>query len=213
MSRLRPVLRTVLVVSALTAALLLAALALGAVVDRPLAYFTRDPSATLGAPLYVGLLSHVGVLVWWSCAVVCALAWALRRRDDERRSTALFAAAGITAYLALDDLFQIHEVVFPDMIGISQLAVIAAYALALAAYVAFFRRFVRESDWPLLALAVAFFAASVALDTLGDAVGWKNHLLEDGAKLFGIVAWSAYFVRIGVATIAGVPFTPRASRG
>ncbi len=60
-----------------------------------------------------------------------------------------------------------------------------------------FRRFLRETTPSLLAAACALFAVSLVADER-----WAgNHLLEDGSKFLGIVAWSTYFILASAAQL------------
>lgn len=166
--------------------------------DRSFGYFSGDPAATLGAHPFVGLLSHVGVLIAWGTAVACLLAAAyLPRARDSRHVSPLLAAGLAIAYLALDDLFQLHEEVFPKM-GVDQVAVLSAYAVVTILYLWWYRDFFREHEWPLLAITLVALGASVALDQFGEAMLGRNHnrFFEESFKLFGLALLGTYFIRL-----------------
>jgi len=63
-----------------------------------------------------------------------------------------------------------------------------------------FRSFLRTTDLPLLWAACALFAVSL----LADRFWPGQHLLEDGAKFLGIVAWSTYFVGSAVGHLRSI---------
>ena len=185
------------------AALLIAALAVAARTgDRPFGFFSREPSEFLGAPYSIGFLFHVGVLVWWTSAVVCLFAGAvLARRGGLPAAAPLVAAGLLSAIFSLDDLFRIHEDFLLSKVGIPKAATYGAYGLVFGLWVISFRHLIRRTEWLLLALALALFVVSLALDRA--FVDNQRHLLEDGAKFLGIVTWTLYFVRLSYRLALG----------
>ncbi len=178
--------------------------------DVPLRLFFIDPVSEFSAPMYVGLVSNFGVVLWGSAASVCLFgAWLLRQKPDARPQAMFLAASGlISALLMFDDLYLLHEEVFPERLHIPQPLVLTAYGVLLVVNFVRFRRMVLESDFALLLLASGFFAASVAVDLFvtpeefflfDDFSG--RHLVEDGLKLLGIVGWTAYFWRLSTQTV------------
>jgi hypothetical protein len=174
----------------------------------PLGHLTRDAQAVAVETGRVravhGALSNVGVVIWVlsaGAALGCAAA-VLAAGGARRRAAFLAAGAAIGLALAIDDLFMIHEGGRMEALGGEVLA-FAVAAAAAAAYVAVFRREIRESPCPgLLALAFAFFAASLAVDLLGPgavAPEAVHPAVEDGAKLLGIFAWAGFHAAASVA--------------
>jgi hypothetical protein len=180
---------------------LLAVVAVGADrTGRSVSFFTRDPLAELHAPLYTGVVSTVGALVWWSGGVV-ALAAALALGSRRPAFAPLLALAALTLALAFDDLFLVHEEVLPDIVGIPEKAVYAAYALAGAAFVVVFRPFLAKPPrLPALAAAVLLLGLSIFFDVVAPG----RHLLEDGAKLLGIVAWTIFAAGVSLDELAAL---------
>jgi hypothetical protein len=201
---------TAALVAAACGVLLVFVALLAAATDRPFAYFSRDPASTLDASAYVGVISHVGVLLAWGAAAAALLAGAFVARARGRPDALpLFAVGAATGYLALDDLFLLHENVYPEL-GIRQEVVLVAYGLAAIAFLWWYRELFRAHEWPLLALAVVLLGASLALDLrLGDV-----HWLEDGLKLVGLALWAAYVVRLGSRMLADAyPLVPAGPDG
>ena len=194
-------LRALALLYAATAALLgLAALAAQAA-GKPLGYLTREPVEAVsqsgeicsGAECsYAGLVSNVGVLIGCAGAVTCFLvAWILRSSGARGENVLFITALGaLTSTLVLDDLFMLHEYVVPELVGGGEKVVLLAYLVAGAAFLARFRRALAATHAVMLFAAGGLFAASVAADKLLDHV----HLVEDGAKLFGLVTLTAYLV-------------------
>ena len=179
-----------------------------AVSGHPFSYFSRDAAATLEAHPAVGMLFYSGILVLWTAAVSCLLvALHLSRRLTGSLTPLLLAGLGI-AYLAVDDLFQLHESVLPKL-GVSQDVVLATYALIALGYLLRYRDFFRGHEWPLLAIACAVLAASVAVDQFGSSIiaGDRERFVEEGFKLFGYALLATYFVRLALRLLDVTPAT------
>ncbi|HVR28074.1 MAG TPA: hypothetical protein VMS86_00955 [Thermoanaerobaculia bacterium] len=164
----------------------------------PTENFLRDPAAITGAPPYVGLFSNVGVLLWAAAATICLFVAVLVGRSSGARLAFWWYAGVLTLALLIDDLFLFHEVVFPYHLHVPEPLVYAAYGLATAGFLALFHRRILGTDAVLLGLALAWFAASLAVDHWGHL--WLPRgffLVEDGLKLLGIVSWLLYFARTG----------------
>ena len=94
----------------------------------PIKLLLRDANAeahdpTLGLLFFQGAFSNVGILLWWTAAIVSAFTYfllriVLRTRATTRLSkTFLLYMALFTGVLVLDDLFMLHEEVFPVRLG------------------------------------------------------------------------------------------------
>lgn len=188
-----------------TAVGLLGLVVVNVVADVPLRVFFTDPVTEFSAPMYVGLISNFGVVLWGSAASVCLFAAWLQRTDPDRREHSEFlAVAGlVSTVLLFDDLYLLHEEIIPERLHIPQPAVLAAYVFMVAWFLVRYRRLIEETDFVLLVLAGVFFAGSVLVDVLfpegellivGDLPG--RDLVEDGPKLLGIVAWTIYMWRV-----------------
>lgn len=188
--------------------LMLAAIALQSAV--PVAFLTKDPLAvaelTKGdcCSVYYGILSNVGILLWCSTAAItlfaCALALSTR---TVRSDIAFFAAAGLfTGWLMLDDFFLVHEDVFPAF-GISQAVTYGIYAsLALVYFFASLLSSVVIRP-RLLFVALFFLGLSTSLDVVLHSESRTHILLEDGAKILGIAAWTGFHIETAFLFIAG----------
>ena len=99
----------------------------------------------------------------------------------------------LTLVLVVDDLLLLHEAAaFAPLAGV---LTAAAYGLAFLRFVVRFRDvIVRELDVGLLLLAVGAFGVSAVTDLL-VAPTQTSVFVEDGAKLLGLVAWSAFGLR------------------
>ena len=51
---------------------------------------TADPLAVCRAPIYIGAISNLGILLWCASASICLFCFALLRKNPGQRKTALF---------------------------------------------------------------------------------------------------------------------------
>lgn len=164
----------------------------------PLAFFTRDPTATLDAHPLTGVQSNLGVLIWFATAGICFFTSAFRISGKGTRSFGFFffCAGAISSLLAFDDMFLLHEDLAHRYLRLSEKIVVLAYGVLVAWFLFRFRKNILATDYPILLLAFLFFGLSVLMDLFLD--NWDSRwriFIEDGFKLLGIVTWSAYFIR------------------
>ena len=144
------------------------------------------------SPAY-GLISNVGIV---ALALSCGAAAIGRLAMPDAPAPVprlLLWIAVLTLVLAVDDLLLLHETAaFAAFAGA---LTTAAYGLAFLRFVVRFRDvIVRELDVGLLLLAVGAFGVSAVTDLL-VAPTQASVFVEDGAKLLGLVAWSAFGLR------------------
>jgi hypothetical protein len=189
---------------------------------------TRDPAAIHGTSAFLGALSNLGVLLWAAAAsVMLFTAGLLGSQGRAGEARGFLAQAGVfTAWLLLDDLFMLHERSLPDRFGVPQPLLLAVYGGLVILLLARHRGLIARTDYRPLALACGFFACSATLDQgPGDWHEWTSLVLvEDGAKLLGIVSWLVYFAATAraaalgrlsdpVSSLAGWPFRSRTPAG
>lgn len=140
-----------------------------------------------------GLLSNLGVLVTAVGLGAALVGWiVLHGRHGTLRSLLLWSAL-ISLAFALDDLLLLHETA--AFLPGASVAVAAAYALVLFRYLVRFRTTIREQlGIGLVVVAVAALAVSALVDVVIPPTAWSV-FVEDGAKLLGVVAWSAFVIR------------------
>ena len=179
---------------------LAAVLAAGLIFSRargfPLSVLMKDPVGQLHAPLYTGAISNLGVLLWAAGAAICLFAAADRRRlgGGERR-TFVLGLGLLTAWLALDDLYLLHEQVILRLTSIREMCTQALYAAGLLFWLVRFREVVRGTAYPVLLCALLLFTLSCGVDLIHGVVSHRS-LIEDGSKLLGIGAWLGYLAGV-----------------
>ena len=107
----------------------------------PIGELTRDPLATMGKQFYFGIVSQIGILFWCSCAAICFFSVGILRNIKQNKVISYLVYSGaFTTILLLDDLFLIHEVVFPIYLKISEKIVYLVYLSILGFYLLNFKK-------------------------------------------------------------------------
>jgi len=157
----------------------------------------RDPVSAGSLPIYTGLISSLGVVLWVATAGICLFAYSLvRTRAGQAEGARFLLAIGLlTALLGLDDLLLFHEQIAPRLLRIPELMVMVGYATFLGGIFIRFRRVLLDSADELLAGALMGLGGSVAFDVLAPP-GGMYPVAEDGLKFLGIALWSTFHVRV-----------------
>lgn len=162
-------------------------------------WFYHDPlRAAEIAPecckVYFGAMSMLGVMMWAATAAMCLFTALMLFLTDLSPALKRFAFAGgvLTAWLALDDAFLLHENVLPAL-GVPQNAVLAAYGLLGLGYTWMARSYLRCVDGVFFVGACLGFAVSIGVDViLLHSPSTFAIVVEDGAKFFGIWYWMVF---------------------
>ena len=161
---------------------------------EPAAVFTREPQQVLGGTFYVGSFSNLGGLVWFGAAAILSFAWSLKTSDR----TALLLAAVLTWAMGIDDIFMLHDRVYPKLY-LNEYIVTALYFGTIALIVLRSRHQLARSTLVGIGLTVFFWILSQVFDTFFNTIG---QLAEDGSKFIGIAVWAAAWIRQAYSDIA-----------
>jgi len=168
---------------------------IGAYYNIPIVRFTGDPTVILGGRPFTGVISNVGVLFWCATSAICFFSFAIYGKTRNALTARFLLFSGLlTLLLLLDDLFVLHETIFPVYFHIPQTAVYLGYLILISMYFYKFKEIIAETEYTLLFIACSFFGVSVISDIFLPQKGLE-YLVEDGFKLFGIVTWFIYFIR------------------
>ncbi|MBH8551328.1 hypothetical protein I8751_02800 [Nostocaceae cyanobacterium CENA357] len=94
----------------------------------------------------------------------------------------------------IDDLFLLHEVVFPEYLNIKEKLVYAFYAIILLFIFVKTIKVIKTTEFVILLSAIGFFALSIVSD-IGDH-SYAISRLEDVFKIVGVATWFTYFIRL-----------------
>ncbi len=163
----------------------------------------RDPAAIANHPVYYGAFSNLSILFWSASAAICLFSsYLLNQLSAKAEHIRFLLAFGcFSTVLCLDDLFMLHERLFPEKLNIPESIVFIGYAAAFIVLVFRFRQRLRSTEPVFFLVSCLLFAVSIFLDVLpiqGILTKDDIYLLEDGAKILAIFFWLAYFAKISV---------------
>lgn len=189
--------------------LVLAAVAARAV-GVPVDYLVHDIAVLGGVAYYAGALSAIGIMVWTAAAAIALFSALALPNASAAHRRMLLGWGGLSALLAADDQFRLHEENLPRF-GIPEFSLYALYAVIGVAVLWSSRRVLLRQDLYVLALAGALLGASVGLDVvdsllpsfMGLQTAWQAYL-EDGFKLCGAVVWLFYVGAVARGAVSGV---------
>ncbi|WP_241212202.1 hypothetical protein [Vibrio scophthalmi] len=165
----------------------------------PFEVLSKDPLSFSGANPLTGVLSNIGIIIWSGAASVCLMTALLLNKYGypSNRGLSLFFAGMISLVLLLDDCFMLHEVIYPQWLGIPESIIMMTYALMLLAYLYLFREKILSADISLLLVFFVMFGLSAIVDFVlpSTLLSW-HFVIEDGAKFIGIVSWFSYHTLI-----------------
>ncbi len=188
---------------AFTTAILSVVIFLGMENDVELDHFTQDPATIMNTPFYLGFFSYIGILFWCASATLCFFTRLLLHDEypaQKRKRQFLLYSGLISTLLMFDDLFLLHELVFPEYLMLSKNVVYLIYLNILAVYVVVFRADLLETEYLILGIAFGLLGISQFVDSLPMPIP-EDSFLEDAVKLFGIVTWFTYYMRYCVQMV------------
>lgn len=127
----------------------------------------RDLAAIALKPFYYGAVSNIGIQLWTATSAVCLLGAGTIHalRNNKETEYFLWVMGSLSLFLCLDDLFLLHELVFPDYLGISENFVFLGYAIVFSVSLLRFRKLIFRTQPFLFFISIFLFAFSVAYDT------------------------------------------------
>jgi hypothetical protein len=194
-------------------------------------HLVADPSEIAFLPEYTGVYSYLGVLVLWTAAVLSVVAGYLVRGVQEFKGFSLFfrTFGVLLGWLAADDLFMWHEwagLVMAQAIGAEDVGTarsgleVVVFAIMGAVWLAWlirFRKRIMQTEYLLLAVALAALGLSVLVDLAPYVVPSLEPqsfrmqttiaILEELLKLAGIFLLFAYVLRMAITVIRRISVT------
>ena len=114
----------------------------------PIYRFTRDPLAIAGGHPFLGIVSNIGVILWSATAAICFFSYAILKTSKKSHDARSFIVAGgfMSLLLLLDDLFMLHERIYPKYLGSSEIIVFLFYGSLLLLYLVKYRLYIIKTD-------------------------------------------------------------------
>lgn len=173
--------------------------------DVSFSVFLDDPVSFLNAPSYIGLASNLGILIWCASAAIMIFAYLVLRRKGVANKTASFLLAFglIGLWLAIDDLYMVHEAVgdgflaaFGTSDDVGEGATFVVYMLIFFYFVFRYRYVISRTDYLLLASFIILCGINAVFDLAPSRLGIRySGRIEEIIKFLAIVNWFAYTTR------------------
>ncbi len=187
---------------ALVGLLLFSAIVISSRYNIKIEDFLRDPLAIANLHPFTGIISNIGILFWCATAAITFFtSYLLLKSSRNTMSAFLFFSGLLTSMLLADDLFMLHERIFPWYLHTPESAVYVMYILLTLGYLFKFAKTILQTEYVALFIALSFFAGSVLCDVfvLGSDL---EYIVEDGLKFAGIITWFIYFLRTCITSLA-----------
>jgi hypothetical protein len=166
---------------------------------------SRDYNGVYHLEPYVGVLSSLGIFIWCGTVTLCWFAWFFirKREPDSGRKNFFLVSGWITSIIAVDDLFQFHEVIMPTYLGIPEITFYIIYFLTLIFFNIKYINTLMNRHFSLLVVCYFLLAFSIIFDVLFEDVVPFGTYIEDGLKLMGITFWSSFFFKTVLLELDG----------
>ncbi|MBI5965597.1 MAG: hypothetical protein HY863_19130 [Chloroflexi bacterium] len=162
---------------------------------------TRDSNSVAHQPIYIGLVSNLGILFWCASATISLFTgWAGRSKGASSVESFLIYSGILSSALLLDDLLQLHEDFFPNVLRVPEELVLVFYGVLAIAIFYRYRKIILTTNYLILLTGVMLFGLSIVVDILLPEFPGES-LIEDGAKFTGILTWFGYYASLGYETI------------
>ena len=154
-----------------------------------------DPASQYGFSPLAGLFTYLGVVALVSAGAICLFVRTLVIVTS--RDRAILGLVGLlSALLAADDLFVLHEGVVRDLLGWNEMVFFAIYGVMGLGVLGLVGPQVLGRRFLALWLSIAFLALMTSVDYLETIVGTPAIILlsEETAKFCGFVLWAAFWM-------------------
>jgi hypothetical protein len=185
--------RVILGIATLTMAAVGGAVALFHATGRDWWVLLRDPAAAFEFAPSAGLFSHLGVLAMAIGGAIAVFA-ALLLPGGGRQRLVLVLAGALSLWLAVDDLFLLHEKLLPRLIGLPEKVTLGLYVLLALGLMRLIGAQVFSRGYLGFWVAVGFLVVMLATDIAFEVATSASFLVEEVAKLCGFVLWSAFWI-------------------
>jgi hypothetical protein len=160
---------------------------------------------------YIGLLSQVGLVFWFSGGSFCLMAGLVLLDSDRlsnRMKAYIFAWGFMGFYLGLDDMLLLHEHLLVVYLRLPENLSIALYLGIFPLVMVSFWREIWKTQFTFFLVFVALLLCSEIVDMLRPD---SNHpilstmplftMLEEGSKFLGLIAFWTYCLRLSYLSL------------
>jgi hypothetical protein len=165
----------------------------------PVSTITRDITQLAEVGIWAGALSQIGALFWCAATSVCFVSYFILK-DFKEKSFFLYTGF-LSAFLLFDDYFLLHDLIFPEYLGISEIVVLMVYPISILYFLIAYRNEILSTSFLILLSSLGFLGFSMFIDITNFVEGDLEYLLEDGSKFLGILGWFLYFFHTSIEAI------------
>jgi len=179
--------------------------------DNPIWKIAKDPAEVMRFPPYIGMLSNIGSMLWAMTASICLFGAHILKQHSANRTTYRFLLASgfVSLFLGVDDLFLLHEQIFPRLFHIQEDVFYILYLMIIVGYLLYFLPYILNREYLLLGVSVLLFGLSRKLFI---TLPFLNQFMttSDGLKHVGIIFWLIFFYRIVAYEVGTLISKPKA---
>lgn len=176
--------------------------------NNPIWKIAKDSSEITNFPPYIGLLANWVGLLWMATATICLFTTLVLKNNNIpfQKYKFLFISGVLSFVLTIDDLFVLHDRVFPSIFHIPEPFFYLMYILVLITYIIYFRKQILQYDY--LLFIAAFFLFGISREVfIRIPYFLESMTANDMLKYFGVIFWLAYFYRACAQEITQSIFT------
>ena len=159
----------------------------------------RDLAQIYEAPMGIGLISNLGILMWAvsaSIALFSSLSGIIAKRE---KSNFLFLGGILSGVLCLDDFFLLHDRYISPNLLYATYSIIGIYILIRL------RKLIIEIDFLPFISSVFFLGLSIIFDVFIQEIYPENYLnvnlLEECFKFIGIACWMNFWCKASINSL------------
>ena len=171
--------------------------------NNPIWKLSKDPAEVENFSLYIGMLSNWGVILWTTAAAICIFSAILLKQQKAPDATFRFiiVSGGFSLLLGIDDLYLLHDRLFPKLFHIPEVFFYILYIFAFLAYLVYFLPQILKYEYLLFGVALLFFILSRQVFVILPFFD-QFMITGDMLKYFGIVFWLAFFYRTALHEVS-----------
>jgi len=152
----------------------------------------RDINQTYNIPLGVGIISTIGIILWFSTGAILFFILFTNLIKNYRNKNYILFGAILTFILGIDDLFLIHDRY------IKEEYLYLFYIIFSGIYLIRFFQISKLYYFPSLIFSLSALGSSLIIDQFQSysPFGYLNtQIIEEGLKFIGITFWFLYWLK------------------
>ena len=152
----------------------------------------RDINQTYDIPFGVGIISTIGIILWFSTSAILFFILFTNLIKNYRNKNYIFFGAILTFILGIDDLFLIHDRY------IKEEYLYLFYIIFSGIYLIRFFQISKIYYFPTLIFSLSALGSSLIIDQFQSYLPFEylnTQIIEEGLKFIGITSWFLYWLK------------------